>query len=45
MKLFFTKKYTIIDAAKSKLLEKYAQFVIKLDNLIELSIYNQLLQI
>ena len=35
----------MIDAAKNKLFKKYAQFVIKFDNLIELSIYNQLLQI
>ena len=45
MKLFFIKKYTMIDATKNKLLKKYAQFVIKFDNSIELSTYNQLLQI
>ena len=45
MKLFFIKKYIMIDVAKNKLFKKYVQFVIKLNNLIKLSTYNQLLQI
>ena len=35
----------MIDATKNKLFKKYVQFVIKFDNSIELSTYNQLLQI
>ena len=35
----------MINVAKNKLFKKYAQFVIKFDNLTKLSTYNQLLQI
>ena len=45
IKLFFTKKYIMIDVAKNKLFKKYVQFVIKLNNSTKLLIYNQLLQI
>ena len=45
MKTFVTKRYTMQNAFNQRLSRDYAQFVIRLSKSIELSLFNQLLQI